>query len=132
MKFYLSHKIRGSSGDGASNTEQEKNCAKAVDIARQIKAVLPCIELYVPGDQTEQFVSIAFKDGYLNEEQILAVDCRIIDSCEGVIIYVPKGDTLQGGRLIEHIHASKTKKPVYIFDNVQQVIVYLTKYIMRS
>ena len=129
--FYLSHKIRGSSGDGASNTEQAKNCCEAVDIGRRIVDALPSVELYIPGGQSEQFVSIAYKKGYVTEEQILDVDCTIIDGCEGVLVYVPKGDTLQGGRLTEHVHAIMTRKPVYIFEDVQQVIVYLTKYIMR-
>ena len=132
MKFYLSHKICGSSGDGAPNTERMKNRCEAIEIGRQITEVLPTIELYIPGGQAEEFVSIALKDGCLNREQVLAVDCKIIDSCDGVIVYVPKGDQLQGGRLTEHVHAIKTKKPVYIFSDVQQVIVYLTKFIMRG
>ncbi len=131
MKFYLSHKIRGSSGNDATNTEQAKNCCEAVEIGRRIKEELPSVELYIPGDQTEQFVNIAYKKGHLTEEQILDVDCTIIDSCEGVLVYVPEGDTLQGGRLVEFNHAIRTKKPVYVFKCVQDVIVYLTKYIMR-
>lgn len=131
MQFYLSHKIRGSSGEKATNVEQEKNCQEAVKIGEQIRKALPTIELYIPGEETEQFVSIAYKKGYLNIEQILDIDCAIIDNSNGVLFYVPKGDTLQGGRLTEHVHAVKTRKPVYIFSDVQQAIVYLTKYIMR-
>ena len=130
MKFYLSHKIRGSSGENATNIEQAKNCCEAVKIGEQIRKALPTIELYIPGEGTEQFVSIAYKKGYLDIEQILDVDCAIIDNSEGVLFYVPKGDTLQGGRLIEFNHAIREKKPIYVFADVQQVIVYLTKFIM--
>ena len=130
MQFYLSHSIRGKSGGAATNVEQAVNCRAAVEIAERIKDELPTIDVYVPGGQSEQFVQIAYKGGYLNEEQILAIDCKIIDNCEGAIFYVPKGDELQGGRLIEYNHAVREKKPIYIFEDVQQVIVYLTKYIM--
>ena len=130
MQFYLSHAIRGLAGEAATNTEQAKNCEIAVDIGKQITDALPTIELYIPGDQTEQFVGIAYKDGYLNIEQILAIDCKIIDNSEGVLFYIPKGDELQGGRLVEFNHAVREKKPTYIFADIQQAVVYLTKYIM--
>lgn len=130
MQFYLSHKIRGSFGENATNIEQKKNCEEAVKIGEQIRKALPTIKLYIPGEGTEQFVHIAYKKGYLNIEQILDVDCAIINNSEGVLFYVPKGDELNGGRLIEFNHAVREKKPAYTFNDVQQAIVYLTKYIM--
>ncbi len=130
MQFYLSHKIRGAAGEAATNTEQAENCKIAVEIAERIKDELPSIDVYVPGGQSEQFVSIAYKKGYLDIDDILNVDCAIIDNCEGALFYIPKGDKLQGGRLIEYNHAVRENKPIYIFEDAQQVIVYLTKYIM--
>ena len=50
MFWYLSHII--SDGGKLSLTEQKKNCAEAVRIAKQIKkAVTPDIDIYVPGDR---------------------------------------------------------------------------------
>ena len=132
MKFYLSHKICGLSGDGASNTEQMKNRCEAVEIGKQIKEGLwpSDIELYIPGGQTEEFVSIALKDGYLNREQVLAIDCKIIDTCDAVLLYIPDGDELQGGRLVEYDHARNRNKPICSFANVNQAVAFITKLIL--
>ena len=128
MKVYLSHKITGG-GKSFSHIDMKKNCDEAIDAGKQIRAALSSIELYIPAE-SEDFVGIAYQDNYLTIQEILEVDCKIIDTCEIVIVYIPKGDELQGGRLVEYNHAVREKKPIYIFKDVQQVIVYLTKYIM--
>ena len=132
MKFYLSHAIRGKAGNGASKAEQEANCRKAVGIGGRIKqAIIAAIEIYVPGDQTEQFVSIAYKKGYITESQILDVDCAIIDNCDALLLYIPEGDVLQGGRLIEYNHAVSTSKPICSFADVNQAVAFITKLILE-
>lgn len=130
MKFYLSHSIRGKYGAAATNAQMEKNCDKAILIANMIRNALPSIEIYCPAEH-EDFVSIAFHKHYLTEKQLLDVDCTIIDGCEGAIIYVPEGDELQGGRLVEHDYAMEYKKPVFVFDNVETIINQLAVYILH-
>lgn len=131
MKIYLSHRIAGGDNN-VSYTEQEKNCKIARDIAKQIRDALPTIELYVPGDQTEQFVRIALDRGYLTIQQILDVDCKIIDTCDGVLVYCPPDDIIQGGRFVEYKHAIKTNKPVMIFETAEETIPFLTHLIIRA
>lgn len=77
-------------------------------------------------------MQIANEDGLLSIDQILEIDCKIIDNCEGVIVYVPEGDELQGGRLVEYNHAVSTGKPVCVFSEVEQIITYLTSYMLRG
>lgn len=132
MKFYLSHAIRGKAGVGAGHDTQNANCATAIRIANQLREKFgPKLILYVPAEN-ETFVQIAYDTGHLAEKEILDIDCKIIDMMDGVIVYVPAGDELQGGRLVEYTHARKTGKPVVIFDDVYGVAVWLTQQFLRA
>ena len=124
MKFYLSHAIRGKAGPNVPYDQQATNCANAIHVANSLRALFPKLELYVPAEN-ETFVQIAYDSGYLNIEQILDIDCKIIDNCDGVIVYVLEGDELQGGRKIEYDHAVATNKPVCIFHNVEEAAKYI-------
>ncbi len=130
MRFYLSHSIRGKYGANATPTQMKEACDKAILIANVLRATFPSIEIYVPAEH-EDFVNIAYHEGYLTEQQVLAVDCKIIDGCEGVIIYVPEDDPLQGGREIEYDYACSHGKPVMLFTEVEQAIKWLTHYLLR-
>lgn len=107
----------------------KKNCDKAKLIANMIRNALPSIEIYVPAE-SEDFVLTAYQKHYVTEEQILDVDCTIIKGCDGVIIYVPEGDKLQGGRLVEYNYAHALK-PIFIFKNVEDIINRLAEYLLR-
>ena len=124
MRYYLSHSIRGKDGPGASHDVQAKNCAEAKRVGNILRVLFPKLELYVPAEN-ETFVQIAYDSGYLNENAILYIDCRIIDTLDGVLVYVPDGDELQGGRKIEYDHAVATNKPVCIFHKVEEAANYI-------
>lgn len=131
MRFYLSHSIRGKYGKDATPTQMKENCDRIIALADHIREAVPSVTLYVPAEH-EDFVQIAFFDGYLNEQQILEIDCKIIDRCDGVIIFCPPDDPICGGRTIEHEHAIATGKPVLIFQASSEAISWLTQQIMRS
>ncbi len=124
MKFYLSHSIRGKAGPDASHDVQAKNCAEAIRVANILRGLFSKLELYVPAEN-ETFVQFAYDCGYMNIGEILHVDRRIIDCCDGVIVYVPDGDELQGGRKVEYDHAVATNKPVCIFHKVEEAADYI-------
>ncbi len=124
MKFYLSHAIRGKAGPDASHDVTTKNGEAAILVAHQLRALFPKLDLYVPAEN-EKFVQIAYDTGHLSEKQILDIDCRIIDNTDGVIVYVPPGDELQGGRLVEYNHAVATNKPVFVFSKLKEAVGYL-------
>ncbi len=130
MKVYLSHSIRGKSGSDATYVEMEKNCQAAITIGELIKYKLFMVDLYIPGKH-ENFIGIALRDGYLTEKQVLEIDCKIIDTCDAVVVYVPEDDELQGGRLIEHDHAFKTNKPVFVFSDYNAAMSWLNDLILR-
>ncbi len=131
MRAYLSHSIRGKYGDDATALQMKANCDAIKIIGEQIRWEIPRLDLYIPAEH-EDFVGIAYKKHFITEDQILDVDCEIINNCYAVIVYVPDGDELQGGRKIEYDHAVKTKKPVYIFEEVGCAIEYLANMILKG
>ncbi len=132
MRFYLSHAIRGKAGPNASHDEQNENCRKAIGIADELRDTFgPKLELYVPAEN-ETFVQIAYDTGHLSEKQILDIDCRIIDNCDGVIVLAVDGEAIQGGRKVEFDHAFFTGKPVQVFFTVDQIEKWLTQQFLRA
>jgi len=94
-------------------------------MANKIRERLPEIEMYVPAE-SEEFVGRAYRAGYISEKQILEIDCQIIDSCDMVIVWIPEGDSLQGGRLVEYRHAVEVGIPVLIFSELEEAITLLS------
>jgi len=133
MKVYLSHSIRGKKGNDATHAQQKVCCDIAIALGKRISDQIPSLELYVPGSN-EEFVSIAYQKSYMTVDQILDVDCTIIDGCEAVIVYVPTDDELQGGRWIEYDHTVKTNKPILVFNEhqINEAIDWIAGLIIRG
>ncbi len=70
-------------------------------------------------------MQVAYDIGYLVEEEILEIDCLIIDGCDAVIVFVPDGDELQGGRKVEYNHAVKCSIPVLVYHRAGEAIEWL-------
>ncbi len=126
MRTYLSHSIRGKLGTDCPPEQQIINCESALFVARLIRKECPWLDLYVPSEH-EDFVKKAFDKKYITETQILDIDCDIIDKCDNIVILVPEGDELQGGRLFEHDHAIDNCMHVCIFKDAKEAIEWLTE-----
>lgn len=117
IRLYLSHPIRGKMPEGLSKEEQleiqAENCAQTKYFAQRIRDLNLPIELYVPAEH-EDFIQIAFREGMVTEEQILIVDCKIIDACDGVIYYDPQYG-FSNGMDVERLHQERTNKPGITF-----------------
>jgi nucleoside 2-deoxyribosyltransferase len=124
MRVYCSHSIQGKYGINATLAQMKENCDVAIALADQLRAALPDIEFYVPAEH-EDFVGLAYRHGYLTIEQILDVDCKIIDTCDAVIVFVPDGDELQGGREVEYNHAIFQTIPVITYRQASEAIEWL-------
>lgn len=131
MRYYLSHSIQGKYGEDATPTQMKEACDQAIEIANRIRTALPSVELYVPAEH-EDFVGISYADKYLTRDQILEIDCKIIDRCDGVIVFSPPGDPIQGGRATEREHAVATSKQVLVFSHEREAIKWLTDMIVRA
>lgn len=132
MRFYVSHSIRGKYGKDATPIQMKENCDAIKAVVNEIKASVPIADFYVPAEH-EDFVSRAYNSDYMTEKQILDIDCQIIlDTCNAVIIYVPEGDALQGGRRVEYDFAMDFHIPVFIFSTAQEAIELVADFIIRS
>ena len=130
MRFYLSHPIRGSKGDKATAVDMKQNNDRAIEIANYIRDSITLeIEVYVPAEH-EEFVLRTLKFNYLTIDQILAIDCSIIDTCDAVLIYSPDGNIVSGCK-VEHDHAIKNDIPVCVFKDVTDVITWVSEFILR-
>jgi hypothetical protein len=119
MRVYCSHPIRGAKGKDATIEDMRANNAKAVKLAAHWKDVLSKafgkrVDVYVPGEHDE-FVALAHNEGYITERQILAIDCKILDTCD--LLLVLNEDGISCGMQVEIIHALKRGIPVlYVKD----------------
>ena len=132
MRYYLSHSIRGKYGKDATPSQMKENCDRVMLIAKFIRRTVPAAELYVPAEHEFPPVGYFIRKGYLTTEQALEIDCEIINECDGVIVYCPPDDPIQGGRKIEYDHAVATNKSVLIFEASGQAVSWLTKQLLRA
>ena len=123
-RVYFSHSIRGKLGPTCPIETQEKNCAAAIKIANRIRLACPEFDIYVPAEH-EEFIQIAFNRKYLTENQILDIDCGIVSRCDAIIVYVPDGDELQGGRLIEYDFAYFSGIPSTLYATAEEAVDFL-------
>ena len=114
IKVYVSHSIRGKMGKAATPEYMQDNNNKAIVFGQELRREFPTVNFYVPGDHDE-FVLLAFLAKYLNEKQILDVDCMIVDKCNFVIAYTPDG-FISGGMQVEINYANLHDIPVLVID----------------
>ncbi len=126
MKTYLSHAIRGKLSNKCPAVQLKENCEIAKEVAGVIREACPWLDLYVPAEH-EDFVQKAYDKKYVTEKQILDVDCEILSECDNIIIFVPAGDELQGGRLVEHDFAIDLCMHVCLFSDPVEAIDWLTE-----
>jgi len=101
---YFSHSIRGKKGKDATDEEVAENCHAAIKVAEWIREVIPELDLYVPAEH-EDFVHITYRDKYLTEDQILEIDCKILERKDFHIVYEVGG--WLGGGIAKEIEAAK-------------------------
>jgi len=131
MRVYCSHSIRGKYGKDATHVQMQANCDTIIGLVKQLRVIFPTIEFYIPAE-SEPFVQRASDKHYLTEHQILEIDCMIVDNCDAVIIYVPEGDKLQGGREIEFDYAFDHNIPVYVFSTIAEASGWISSLIIRN
>lgn len=125
-RAYLSHAIRGKQGEGCTSDTQKKYCAAAIKLGNEIREACPWLDLYIPAEH-ENFVGKAYDKKYLDIPQILEIDCEIVKDCGVIVIYVPEGNELQGGRLVEHDFAINECMPVGLIKDAADAIEFLTE-----
>jgi len=112
IKVYITHSIRGKKGMDATKEDMRRNNKLAILFGQSLRRKFPGIDFYVPGDHDE-FVLIAYLKKYLDEKQILNVDCEIVEGCNFVLAYSPDG-YLSRGMKIEIEYAGEHGIPVVV------------------
>lgn len=131
IKFYLSHPIRGKKGKDATADDMQRNNEAAIIVADYLREfITTCIDIHVPAEM-EEFVLTAYDMGVLTEQQILAVDCKIIEKCDAVMIYAPE-DNIGGGCKVELEYAIKQGIPVFIGKDAETLLDMITEFIVRT
>lgn len=127
---YFSHSIRGPAGKDASDKIVEKNCAKAKEVAAWIRENIPEIDLYVPAEH-EDFVGICWRQKYLTEDQILEIDCIILERQDFHIVHKVDG-WLGGGIGIEINAAKKCGKLIFYISSLDEVTAAALRVIVKD
>ena len=122
IKVYVSHPIRGAKGKDATDEDMRTNNRLAFKFGEALQAEFPHVEFYVPAAHDE-FVMIGYDEGILNESQILFIDCKIIDTCQVVLAYIPERH-VSNGMFIETSHAVMTGKRVLLVDDNNAVNIF--------
>jgi len=118
MKIYVSHPIRGVAPNPSPEYIALNNrIAKIFGAALRVR--YPQHEFYVPAEN-EEFVALAYEHDYLDEGEILGLDCKIIDSKDGVIFYKHEY-RFSNGMLRELQHAVDTNTPNATVSSVSEV-----------
>ena len=95
IRAYISHPIRGKQQGDATDEQIQANIKRAINFGTLLSDVFPTIDFYVPGEHDE-FVLIAYKEGYITEQQVLDVDCVIIHKCNFLLVFAPDKYTSKG------------------------------------
>ena len=104
-------------GNDATDEYMKENNKKAVEFCEVLEKFFPELDIYCPG-RMDEFVTIAWKQKYLNEKQILDVDCVIVSRCNFLIAYSPDG-FISSGMQIEIDFANRQGIPVLVIDDTQ-------------
>ena len=118
MKIYVSHPIRGTNRN-ASRAEIYAHNLRAKIFGAALRLRYPQHEFHVPAEH-EEFVHLAYRYEYLVESSILAIDCHIINRCDGVIFYDHQA-CFSKGMLVEHHHACQENKPTAILSSIELI-----------
>jgi hypothetical protein len=105
----FSHSIRGKWGADATQAQIAENNQKAIEFGRWLRLYFPQVEWYVPAEHDE-FVTKAYVHLFLTEEQILKIDCMLIEEADGCMFYMPD-DHLSRGMAVEKQFCNDIHKP---------------------
>jgi len=142
FRIYLSHMIRGPKGLDATEKEIQENINIHIVIGTEIKAYLidwekmdglPKTSLYVPAEHDE-FVQLAYNKKYIDEAQILDIDCDIIDKCNLLVAFGNPNHSR--GMQVEIQHAVDNEIPIYHMPSMSIVAIkslnFAIKLILRG
>jgi hypothetical protein len=116
----MSHPIRGIKGADATLEDMHANNQAAMELGKILRAQFDNLDIYVPADHDE-FVTIAYANGDLSEEQILKTDVEIVKRCSLLIAYIPERH-ISSGMMRELYEAQWAGIPVVFLRSPEDTI----------
>ena len=122
-RIYFSHYIRGPVDHNPTSDELRAYKQAAKFQGTFFGRLFPhTMDVYIPAEH-EDFVGIAYKDKYLTIDQILEIDCKIIDTCDVIIFFAPDGCKLSHGMQVEQDYAIAHDKQIYTYDKLTHIVI---------
>lgn len=119
MNIYVSHPIRGLNRN-ATPRNMHLNNMRACIFGATLRIRYPGHVFYVPAEH-EEFVGLSYTGGYLSEDQILALDCCILKTKDGIIFYNHEGE-FSSGMEVEDACRMSNGIPAAVVSTVSEVI----------
>ena len=86
IEAYMCHHIRGPMGDKSTRKERDDNRADAVAVRKAVELTFPGLKVYCPGEN-DVWGEVAYVRRILTIQQILEIDCAIIDTMDCMLVY---------------------------------------------
>ena len=118
----MSHSIRGRAGDAATDEVMLANNKKAIEVGVELRRLCPELKLYIPAEMDLFLQDKGIEPIEIGEEVILAMDCKIVDQCDTLLVYIPD-DYISGGMQREIRHALITCMQICYFSEVSDEVV---------
>ena len=118
----MSHSIRGRAGNAATDEEMLANNQKAIDIGIALRNRYPNLKLYIPAEMDFFLQDRGIEPMKIGEDVILAMDCKIVEQCDTLLVYIPD-DYISGGMQREIRHALITCMQICYFSEVSDEVV---------
>lgn len=119
IRAYCSHSIRGYMGEKCPPEQRKFNKAKAIEWGKRLWEYFGSnLELYIPG-ANDDWAVIGMKKGHLTIDQVLDIDCGIVELCD-VVLVMNWDDHISGGMKREIDTANRLGIPIRIFTDVQE------------
>lgn len=125
LRIYLSHSIRGIKGNDATLEDMAENCRKAHEFAEQLRTAIADFEIYCPADHDEA-LSIAYHKGLLTIDELLGVDCAILQRRDAVLVCC-LDNYVSGGMWVEIRYAQLHNIPVHIVSSLNHAVELVTR-----
>lgn len=123
---YLSHCIRANK-ENPSIKEMLFNNNKAIILANELRKTFPFLDVYVPAENNEFDLAIS-KGKYLTTDQILEIDCKILEKRDLLLVYDWQVN-LSAGQKVEVFHAGKIGIPMITFSCLSEAIEKIREFL---
>jgi len=125
VKVYIAHCIQGRAGKDATHETMVENNRKAIVFANELKIAFPNVDFYCPGEHDE-FVINAYEKKLLTIDDILEIDCQILDNRDLLLNYIPD-QYISNGMLKENYHAQVKGIPILMATDIAMAMVALQR-----